>query len=820
MERVIVQAQSALETAPPDPEQASKLLEQAEAQDWFTPAFHTAVARLRGWIASQEQVAQAARLLEQDERDVKQALEMLKEAHRLLPEAQSDEAIHQWELLARAVQAWRVEDLDTAEKALRPIQPPVAEVPRARRLQAALTHARQVAQALRDARRQVEEALSASPPRHEEAVTAVIDTVQAVGDDASQFQQDVQTRLQRFLEDARQVGRYAEAIALGGSLRRLVPGDEEVERLVRSLPGERRDELDKALRQAEESLQANRLRQIESALRRAKTIAAPEGDPRLDDLRQRCEQRRQVMEQVDGWLREVHAALGRRQWKLAVERLLDARSDAPRYQDVVQATADLQNQLHDQASIHLEASEFNRAMELCGLALQVRPRDDVLALQRRVQAARDAFLAGQRQQVESALQNWDLEAAEAALQRGLDIPPTDAELLHLQERWQEMSRLASVLKRQMAAGWEALRERSYPAAQQAFAQVLKDEPHFREAQLWRDYTVNLEQAVQAIQSNGFQRAQALLERAEGQLRFGSDDQLPVVLSNLQERRRQAVWDAAQLRKMAGHLTELRGQYARYESLLDQDPAALRQAHELQIQIQDQQKEFLRRHQAPTALPSTFRAERPSAVSARGPREPVVRRDGEEFVSPPIPEPTVSTSEPDERIIPIEEEPMESVGPADERPAPAVSFEEPTAKPAGLGEGWAMVKPTTPSAEEPPAAVAPQEEETEEPSEPGLAPEPETKAERKPEPSAPEEPSAAGAPVAEEKGAKPPEPGPATEPSVKPERPDRKPVSPPPSEPAESTEAEEADKTSSFGLSWNDMLSGFSVHTYDDEEQDT
>ena len=812
MEDVIDRAQRALEAAPPNPERAREILDQAEANGWITPDFERTVARLRGRIASQERVAEAARLLEQEDGDPARALEALREARNLLPEGQSDAGIRQWEHLAQALLAWRQRNLEEAENELKALEAPVADLPRVQRLRDALAKAREEAAQLKQAQRRVEEALKAA--RYDDAVKAVLDVRTLYGADG--LFQSVKTRLQNNLEAFRQDYRYAEAIAVGDALLHLVPEDEEVRRLVAGLPEERAAKSSEALTEAQGALEAWDLNRAESALERVETIAAPDHGRRLNGLRERFKERRQVVEQVDEWLEDVERHIGRSGWEPAVEKLQEAREKAGTYPPVIEKTKTLQDRLYKLARDHLESKEFARALEVCELALRLGTRDDLTALQRDIITTRDARLTELLRQAQCAMEAWDLETAWDALEQGLAVAPDykKGAVDRLQKQWKRMDALSAVLQSRMEAGWQALQERDYQAARRAFNEAWDqvatlDEPlpDFGEARAWRDYTVNMERAVQAVEGEKFPQAVSLFKAAEGLLRTGQEERLPSVLggsNRLREQRRRAVYDAYRLGQAAAHMADLYTRYRQYREQRDR-----RSARDLLARLVEERKAFPQLHQALVAPPDDFPVEAAPSAVAPEPRKA-------------IPEPTPAAPPPEQprEAIPPTAPPAPSPPPVPQPEAEAAPPPRPPKpKPRPTTETVAEPGPSP----HPPSAPAPKPWPEEEaappprPPKPKPRPTPETVAEPGPSPHPPSAP--APRPRPEEEAAPPPRP-PKPKPRPAPEA-AAGPVPPPEPEeagqpkPAPPKPEEEETPTS---LDWRSLLSGFTVVSYDEEEE--
>jgi len=325
----------------------------------------------------------------------------------------------------------------------------------------------------------------------------------------------------------------------------------------------------------------------------------------------------------------------------------------------------------------------------------------------------------------------------------------------------------------MEAGWQALQERDYQAARRAFNEAWDqvatlDEPlpDFGEARAWRDYTVNMERAVQAVEGEKFPQAVSLFKAAEGLLRTGQEERLPSVLggsNRLRERRRRAVYDAYRLGQAAAHMADLYTRYRQYREQRDR-----RSARDLLARLVEERKAFPQLHQALVAPPDDFPVEAAPSAVAPEPRKA-------------IPEPTPAAPPP--------EQPREAI--------------PPTAPPA----------PSPPPVPQPEAEAAPPPR----PPKPKPRPTPETVAEPGPSPHPPSAP--APRPRPEEEAAPPPRP-PKPKPRPAPEA-AAGPVPPPEPEeagqpkPAPPKPEEEETPTS---LDWRSLLSGFTVVSYDEEEE--
>ena len=721
LEAVTIRAQAALEMAPPEPETARQLLDEAEEKDWLTPAYSATFVRLRNWATSQEQVVQAARLL--DENKPAQALEVLSNVHRLAPNDQRGH-IQQWEHLAQAALAWERSELDVVKRELEALEGSVADLPLARRLRDGLARAQQVESDLRRALEDADKALRVAPPCYDDAISAMQRALGlAPGDQrADRARQNVRTQLQGDIERARQANRYDDALALGRMLLRLVPDDETLAQQIEALSAERHKQLEAAFRDSQDALQADRLDEARSALERARIIASPEGDPRLEPRETRLKERADVLKQVDALISETRSHVGRGQWEQAIDSLLEARKDAPTYQPVVEATDDLLDRLGSLARTRLTEERFDDGIALCDLALRLSTRADIVTLREEILHTRDDRLAELVQLAGSALDSWDIEEASLVVQRGLNIAPEHRELLQLNARLEQMHNMAPRLKEAMENGWSDLKIPDYQTAREAFVQALGVAPDFREAEHWRDYADNMARALRTIQEQEeFALGARYLEAAEGLLRIGRGERLPSILggqTRLREERRLAVYEAYRLAQAARSMADLLEQMRPLIRTGEFDK--LEKAREIGYRLQEEKRAFAQLWQAQVAPPDDF--------SAGGP--PVETRPGAE-----VPEPELklkpATPSPLSRPIQaeLEPEPVSAI-PEPEPPEAVEPQPEETLGPAWQVAGALQVTeaqesippPTLPTLDEEPAETEVSEAPAE-PAEPPSVPEP-------------------------------------------------------------------------------------------------
>ncbi len=649
LEAITTRAQAALEMTPPEPDTASQLLDEAEEKDWLTSAYSATFVRLRNWATSQEQVVQAVRLLEANE--PAQALDVLSQARRAAPDDQRDH-IQQWEHLTQAALAWEQSELDVAKRELEALEGSMADLPLARRLRDGLARARQVGSDLRRALEDADKALRVAPPRYDDAVSAMQRASElAPGDSrADRARQNVRTQLQGDVERARQANQYDDALKLARMLLRLVPDDEILVQQVKALPTERKEHLEAAIANFHDALQADQLDKARSALERARTIASPEGDPRMEPFEMRLKERSDVLKQVDALISKARSHVGRGQWEQATDSLLEARKNAPAYQPVVETTNDLLDGLGSLARTCLTEERFDDGIALCDLALRLPTRADIVTLREDISRTWDMQLATLVQLAGSALDSWDMEEAARVLQRGRTIATKHRVLPQgdkLHDRLQQMYDVAPQLKEAMEKGWSALEDRDYQAAQEVFAQALKTAPEFREAERWRDYADNMARAIRTIQEQEkFALGTRYLEAAEGFLRIRRGERLPSVLggqTRLREERRLAVYEAYRLAQAALSMAELLDQMRLL--IRTGELEQLEKAHEMGDRLQQERDAFSQLWQAQVAPPDDFSVEGP-AIETRPEAEV---REPESVIPPPPPEPKPPETMPPEAV---------------------------------------------------------------------------------------------------------------------------------------------------------------------------
>ncbi|HQE91277.1 MAG TPA: hypothetical protein PLH19_00190 [Anaerolineae bacterium] len=364
--------------------------------------------------------------------------------------------------------------------------------------------------------------------------------------------------------------------------------------------------LDIALDDTEKALVAYDPAGATTALEKAIRIAAPRTDKRLDDLAERIRALRTLLDRVHDDLRELHTEIGAKQWAVAVTRILRVRGEAPDYPRVQSAIKDLQDRLKTHAEVERRAGEFTHGLELCDLALRLDPRDDIRTLQQQIREEQEAALVKIRQQIQAGLDAWRLSALPGLFTQGFKIAPADVDLLNLRERFETVEALLPDLRHAMNQGWDSLLSRDYPTAITAYNQVLSMASSFSEAQIWRDYTQALREAVRRVQDDAaFERAAWHLRAAEGMMHVTTGQALPDVLgseAHLKERRRHAVYNAWLLRQSVLRMTAFYKATNYYFEQQDTDTMNM-----FYDRIADESKRFQEVHLKPLTPPETFPA---------------------------------------------------------------------------------------------------------------------------------------------------------------------------------------------------------------------
>jgi len=781
LEAVAARARATLEMTPPEPEAAHQLLDEAEEKGWLMPAHSDAFVRLRNWAASQELVVQASKSL--DANEPAKALELLSQAHRLAPDDQRDH-IRQWEHLAQAALGWERSDLDTVKHELEALGGAVADLTLARRLRDKLERAQREESDLLQALEDAAKALQSAPPRYDDAITATERALALAPDDsrADRTRQKVRTRLQGDIDRARQANQYDEALTLGHKLLRLTPDDKMLAQQIEALSAERQRQLEAAFRDARDALQIGRLDDARSALERARTIASPEGDPRLESLETQLKERADLLKQIDLLIREAHGQIGNEQWEQAVDSLIEARKDIPAYQPVVETTNDLLDRLGNLARTRLTEERFDEGIARCDLALRLSIRAGIVALREDISRTWDTRLTTLAQQAGSALDSWDVEEATRVLERGQNIATEYRGLPQGEElntRLQQMRDVAPQLKEVMEKGWSALETRDYEAAREAFAQALDAALDFREAERWRDYADNMAHAIHTIQEQeDFALGARYLEAAEGLLRIGRGERLSSLLggqSRLRDKRRLAVYKAYRLAQIAHSMAGLLEQMHRL--IKTGELERWEKASEIGDRLQQDRDAFSQLWQAQVAPPDDFSAGDPQ-VEAQ-PEEGMI-----EIGVGPATSPASLGPAPDK----LEPEPPDATKPQPKADTPPPLHPQPDGP---LGLAWQVAgteqateaqggtsTPTLSTTDDEPTETKVSEAASER-TEPSSAPEPDSKPELVSE-ELPESEQSSEAP--------PPEPEIRTDDE-------------PPS------------------LSWSSMMSGYTVTTFEEEDED-
>lgn len=311
-ERVQETVSQALSQTPPDIGVARTALEQAETAGWIVSPVSREYEYLRGWLRSQEQVAQAAALLQAEEGDLDKAIEALREARRLLPREQSDNAICQWESMSEALLAWQAYQqrpglLPRALDAFCALQAPISTLARVQELRRQLeeeTERRRIA-AEREAEQQrlaAEEAAErrrllatlerevnaalATPRDYPGAARALENASPKIASEPGFVVQHTRVvdDLRAAIQSAIKEWRYARALELAEILKRVPHLAQETKDWIVGLPAERRAALNTKLQEASDALKQHDEAGVLAALKDAELIAAGETDARIADM--------------------------------------------------------------------------------------------------------------------------------------------------------------------------------------------------------------------------------------------------------------------------------------------------------------------------------------------------------------------------------------------------------------------------------------------------------------------------------------------------------------------------------------------------------
>ncbi|MBN2003179.1 MAG: hypothetical protein JXA21_07455 [Anaerolineae bacterium] len=341
-ERVVAEVTDFLNQTPPDTVAARAKLTQAETAGWITPLVSRDYDRLRNWLASQEYVAQAAALLQAHDGDLREAKKALDEAKRLLPGDQPDTAIHQWESLLEALDAWeayqqRPSLLPRTLAIFKALQPPISGLRRAQILCQTLEEEverrriRQVEEEAAEKRRLLEELAQkigdtlGTPKDYAGALQALehaspkITTEAAFTAQCHRVRDDIRITIEGAIKELN----YAQALEVADILKRLPLLDAETRMWAIGLPGVQTDAFNEQLQMAETALQRLDEQGVHSALADAARIIAPESDRlgRIADL-----QGKLLLIQIERIEKEIRDAYQKRIFDLvALWQQIDAK---------------------------------------------------------------------------------------------------------------------------------------------------------------------------------------------------------------------------------------------------------------------------------------------------------------------------------------------------------------------------------------------------------------------------------------------------------------------------------------------------------------
>ncbi len=544
---------------------------------------------------------------------------------------------------------------------------------------------------------------------------AVVNAAQQIGEiDVQPYRQQLRERMEKDLASAKAELRYADALKLARLLPRLTPDDPQAARLPEELATERRDALDETLDKAAQAIRAYRPEEAEQLLKRATTIAQPEGDRRIDDLERELTDMKERKSQADQLLEAARWATKSEKWETAIEIVQEATMTARGYGRIARTTADIQALIQASAKAQLLAGRFKDAQALCDLGLKLGPDDNLNALRSQIIQERERHIAAVRERVGQLLSIWAPQEARALVEQELENIPDDKGLTELlnQINWAESK--VSYLKQEMEKGWAALQKRDLNKAQEAFNNITREIPEFRLARVWLSYIHNLEQAIQIAERDPNQEEypetvyppiEQELRQAWETIRLRPDEQLPTLWPDLAERHRQAAWDVSQMAEVGKRLTSLCNEYKRLY-----DRGKVMQALDLVEQIDRERKDLLRRYHTPTPPPPSFRADTaPSDVQfTQPPARPEETIPPVQPSQPPAepepPQPPISPTAPPQEAVETEwagetrrlaEEEEET--PSWETPASEWEEETPpeTPSPEWAGETRRLVEETPP-----------------------------------------------------------------------------------------------------------------------------
>ncbi len=623
MDEVISRVQMLLMASPPQVAMAERALDEAKERGWLTPLFSSAVTKMRRWIESLKLSQKAEQILEQGGK-VAEAVPVLQQARSELPMGIEDETISQLEDLTQVMSAWEKGDLKGMQRALRVIEDTrFNEWESVRQLRAKLRDAlAEQEQKEREAARRreeieraskiVKESLRSLEPQYERVAKVIENVAREIGDvsEVQMLREQVKERMVEELEMAREKEQYAKAIELASLLPRLLPGDKSFRELRKELIEERQGALNGVLNDVRSALRVYRLEEAEGLLERAETIAQPDGDGRIASLRHELEERKAQIIQVNELLKEAQRT---NQWELATEKLRKAQRVAGEYERVKEAVADLQRRLRDESEKAMHFNRFGVALNLCDLGLKLGRDTDLEKLHQSLLDEYERHIASIKLKVRKMLEVWDIGKAQALVLDSLEAIPEDRDLLELRKQVSEMEGKKEYLRSRMEKGWASLRERDLKRAKEVFEEVSRRVPEFREGKVWLEYVTNFEQAIQVVEGEDVDRYPSMLkwlDRAWEAIRVHSEEELPKLWDDIEERRRQAVWDVYQMRKIGAQIAQRCLEYDEYY-MRGEITSAFEVSEKIDLEIE----ELLGVYHKQTIPPANFQASLSPAQAA-------------------------------------------------------------------------------------------------------------------------------------------------------------------------------------------------------------
>lgn len=284
----------------------------------------------------------------------------------------------------------------------------------------------------------------------------------------------------------------------------------------------------------------------------------------------------------------------------------NARATAPGYEPVEVATSELVSQVVRTGTTVLHAGDFCQALLLCDLAAQLASSDPkVVALRQDIEQQRRTYLSERAQELQTALDGWEIEKAISIANEALIAAPGDVQWSEKQREIQKLADQSDTVEKQFAAGVAALKKRDYSGAQTAFqtANNAAKPIGLHEISLWQEYLHNMTESMDIVTDSRWEQleqAEALLARAAIVLQPDSRQDLPAVARDLYQWRRQAAWDARQLHEIAGRMNRTHNEHQ-----AELDGRNFGRAFELFEQLEGLQQDYVRRHGQSQPAPATF-----------------------------------------------------------------------------------------------------------------------------------------------------------------------------------------------------------------------